>query len=281
MGQLIEVAAESWLRQTVGAFAPMFLIGALLFWVQRWTQTTLVRLLGWRGLVFSTGWIGTPVHEVSHVLVGKLFGVRILEVRPFEPDERSGVLGYVRYVVPRLRLSELHQVVGTFLMGIAPLFGGALALLACRWLALGREENARFLEAGRAFAFALSSDRPPAVMEAGWNLLQQGYAPILERAPQDPWLALYLFASFAIATHLAPSQADLRGGMRGLLILLLVGLTGNVVALAAGADVSIVTALLAEATGPLTTLLSLALSLTVGFGAVLFAVDKGWRLIAE
>jgi len=102
-------------------------------------------------------------------------------------------------------------------------------------------------------------------------LMIASYAPIVEH-PNDPWLWLYVYLSLAIGTHLAPSNADLRGGRRGLIVLLVLAYLANVFALFIDGDPSRATAFLAQISAPMVTLLAFALSLNLGLGAMAFAL---------
>lgn len=76
--------------------------------------------------IYLTGWIGTPVHEISHVIMCMIFGHKVEEVSLFKPESESGVLGYV---VHRYDSKSFYQSVGCLFIGIAPLLGNmALAL---------------------------------------------------------------------------------------------------------------------------------------------------------
>lgn len=254
-------------RQLVLGLGLLAGLGLLLFVVQRWTQTLLVRAIGWRGLVCWTGWLGTPVHEMSHVVVGFAFRVKIVEVRLFQPDPRTGVLGYVRYQVPRLHWSELHRVIGTFLMGIAPLFGGALVLLAAFRLLIPGAAAA--LEEAERCAGLLVTAPPSEVWRGLVDLVRSVYGAVFAGGAASPRPWLFLYVALAVGNHLAPSRADLEGGMPGLLVLGGLAIAANAVALLVRVHVPAVDPLLAvgwlaRATGPLAVLLLLALTLNCG-----------------
>ena len=269
--EVLRTASEAWLRQAIGGLGPLFMISALLFWVQRWAQHAWARVIGWRGVIYSTGWIGTPIHEISHLIVGRLFGVRITDFRLFSPDPNSGVLGYVSYRIPRWRLVELPQIVGTFLMGIAPLFGGAAALILLRYVLVDRAEDAAFVAAAQTFSETLASDAPGAAIDPFGALMTESFRPVWNNA-QDPRTWIYVYLSVAIGAHLAPSRADLKGGLRGFVVLAALGFIANVVATAQGAATASATATLAAWTAPMATLLAFALALNVGYGSIALAL---------
>src|SRR4051794_35631225 len=121
---------DTWLRQLVALLLLPALLGALLHVTERGTQTWLQRAIGWKGVIWWTGWLGTPVHELSHALVSLAFLHRIHEVKLFLPHPEDGVLGYVRYSIvaspPHTLARRWLGIFGTFFSGVAPLFGGSL-----------------------------------------------------------------------------------------------------------------------------------------------------------
>ena len=68
--------------------------GLLLGFVEGKSTELLYRLFGWGGVLF-TGVAGTPIHELGHYLMCRLFGVRVTEVALFRPvaGRADGVLG--------------------------------------------------------------------------------------------------------------------------------------------------------------------------------------------
>ena len=87
---------------------------------------------GNRAVCYATGFIGTPVHELSHALMCVVFMNRITEIKLFQIDEESGTLGYVRHSYnPR----NLYQLAGNYFIGVAPIIMGAVILyFAMRFL---------------------------------------------------------------------------------------------------------------------------------------------------
>ena len=259
-------------RQAVLGFGLLLVLGALIFLVQRWSQQLLSRAFGWKLVIYSTGWLGTPVHEMSHALVGWVWPwIKVDEIKLFEPDPKSGVLGYVRYSMPRLEVGDIGGArrfvtgvvarIGAFFLGVAPLFGGSLVLLLAAWLLL--PTDAVFASADRFTR--LSGASPPAEILDGFVALVRALGRALGESGATSWRTwLFLYIALCVGNHLAPSRADLEGGLRGFVMICGLVLAADTVLLllirtGVDLDPGAGAAWMAAATGPLSALLLLAL----------------------
>jgi hypothetical protein len=105
---------------------PFVLFTLIIHRLEKFTQHRLAERFGWKSILW-TGWLGTPIHELSHVAMCLVFRHRIDDVALFEPDLESGRLGYVRHSFTK---SNWFERVGNVFIGLAPLAGGAVALAA-------------------------------------------------------------------------------------------------------------------------------------------------------
>lgn len=179
--------------------------------VAAWSKRRVLRALGWWGVPLTTGWIGVPVHELSHVLAARLLGRQVDRVQWFAPDQESGQLGAVHWQPGSGPLAWL----AVFAVGFAPLLGGALCLRAV-------------LEGA---AWALGSPVPQAPVSSDWPAWRSSGIALASWAAAattsvwrrpDPlaWSAVAAWWTVvSIAAHLSPSSSDLRGTWRGALLL--------------------------------------------------------------
>lgn len=198
----------------LGAVLGFFLIiGFALSKLQQFTQKQYYQSVGWLGILW-TAWIGTPVHELSHYLMAKLFWHRIDHVSLFKPNYASGKLGEVQHSYnPR----NWYQQIGNFFIGAAPLLGGVIVLLILFKTLLPNHQEIIVL------ANNLSWNNWTAVL---WDITRVLFN-VTNRGAWQFWLFLYL--SFAVSSHLAPSSVDQKTMWRGLLWLIAVLLLVNAV----------------------------------------------------
>lgn len=204
--------------QVIGVLGVFFLLGFLLSLIQHKTHATYRSVFGWRGILW-TAWIGTPIHEFGHVFFCKIFGHTITDIAIFQPNKETGGLGHVGHSYSKRNI--YHQV-GNFFIGAAPLlFGGAsIALLLVLLVPNGKDVLAPL-----ASSTSLSS-----VLLASWDAIR-ALLSAENIGRWDFWVFLYI--SFAIVSHMAPSKPDQRGMWHGFawIIFLLVVYNGTMLAI--------------------------------------------------
>lgn len=260
-------------QQIVWVLLPLIGFALVFHWIEVVVQKRLVQRFGWRAALW-TGWIGTPIHEASHVLLCWVFGHEIEAVALFEPDEREGRLGYVRHSYHR---HSWWQEAGNWFIGIAPLMGGATVLLLVTW-ALYPQIIAAI---GAVPAVTASAAHGTAAPQS-WDLSLLTWAQSLSSAALstfDPlslrfWLYLYLV--LCITLHMAPSASDYRGGLKGGLLLLVAWLTLNLTHALFGLSATAWFPLLEPLWTVLLTLMGLATGLALLTAALVYLATWAW-----
>ena len=186
--------------------APFVAFAVLIHWFEYLTQRRMSERLGWKRVLW-TGWLGTPVHELSHVFMCRVFGHRIDDVALFEPDRDSGRLGYVRH---SFEAGNWFQEMGNLFIGIAPLMGGSAVLAILLWLfypeaAANAAESAR-LNSADSFLLQVRDS----VVAVVTNIVT-----ISNVATVRFWTFIYLV--LCVGSHMAPSQCDYQGASRGVI----------------------------------------------------------------
>ncbi|MCP4079441.1 MAG: hypothetical protein P8J91_04005 [Pirellulaceae bacterium] len=195
----------------IGGIAPLVFFTWVIHLLEWLMQQRLARRFGWNS-VMLTGWLGTPIHELSHALMCAIFQHKIVDMALFKPDKKAGRLGYVTHTYTR---GNRYQEIGTFFIGIAPLLGGTAILLLLLMIF--------FPETGRAALFSPLPDLPLwEQVEAALKSLFSGLFRPSHLATFRLWLFLYLV--ICVGSHMAPSMSDYEGAKKGG-ILVLLGLT--------------------------------------------------------
>jgi len=251
--ELLLDALTTTARQAVIFFGPLAAAVALLHVLERLLAARLQSRLGWRS-VWLTGWLGVPLHELSHAAACVVFGHRVERLSLFSPDAQTGRLGSVQHAWDR---RNLYQQVGRFFIGIAPLLGGvAVLLILTRLLGPpGLGTPVAGAEGGLGEAFREAGRRASELVSAlaGADTAGRGRT----------WLYLYL--CLCVGAHMAPSSTDLKGGALGLALALAALLLLNLVVALCGGRLDALESLALAAVAPLLVLLLLALILGVGF----------------
>lgn len=198
------------ISRQLGVFVTLTLV---LFVLQRVIFKVSFQLMG-RRVVYISAWIGTPVHELSHALCCLLFAHKIKKMVLFSPD-KQGLLGSVTHSYNR---RNPWQVMGNFMIGIAPLFGGLFALYLLT-LSLLTDSNLLFdilTHAVFSNVSELTCVRLIDLSIALYQTMQQIY----NTSP----ISVFFWSYFcvAISLHLLPSAEDLKGVWRGFSIALIV-----------------------------------------------------------
>ncbi len=91
------------------------------------------RLMGrGSGAIFDvTSIIGTPIHELGHAAMCKIFAHRIEEMRLWTPKPTDGVYGYVEHSYSK---RNLWARFGRLFIGMGPLFSGLGVTVFVLWL---------------------------------------------------------------------------------------------------------------------------------------------------
>ena len=205
--------------QLVILFAPIILSVFALQLIENQTQKRMTRFFGWKSNLW-TGWIGAPVHEYSHAVVAKLFGLKVNKIVPFQPDPKTGRLGYAEIAYDK---TSTWQSVGQFFVCYAPLLGGTLALLLVTFLFYPTALHTEFqVEPEQLFASSLTQ----ATNQMSSIATLENFATI------QFWIFSYLV--LAISCHLAPSSVDYKASLRGHKSVMLVGGIGLLIFLLLG-----------------------------------------------
>ncbi len=217
---------------TLTTFLELFILfGPLLFatlvshFISLRVETRIIRLAGPKAYVYLLGWLGTPVHELGHALMARLFGHRIDKLRLFAPDFRSGQLGAVHHSYDG---DNLLHVVGNLFIALGPVFLGTGVLALAGLVLLGQ---------GLHFPAAVSVeladfDAIPTTLLLWFADVGNVLVASVRSIPWDRWQTwLFVYLLLSIGSHINLSPADLEGAKGGFSVLVLVLFFANIVML--------------------------------------------------
>jgi len=193
------------IAQIISIFGVFFVFGLLLSKIQTAILKNYTSSVGWRGLLW-TAWLGTPVHEYSHAFFAILFHHQINDIVLFSPNASTGELGHVNHSYNQ---RSFYQNLGNFFIGLAPLILGPLILVLFLYLLVPRGQE--------IFSQLSGSQNSLILLMAGVKkFLVLLFSPA-NLTSYRFWIFLYL--SFCIASHLAPSKSDRKSMWSGWLII--------------------------------------------------------------
>ena len=231
--------------------APFVAFALIIHWFERVTQQRLAERFGW-GSVLWTGWLGTPIHELSHVAMCHLFRHRVDEVALFQPDRESGRLGYVRH---SWKAGNWFEEIGNLFIGIAPLMGGSVVLTILFWVFYPSAANAAVEVTQSTEGAGGIIDQTSAV---AWQIGSEILAWQNLFTPRF-WIFLYLV--LCVGSHMAPSRSDYNGASRGVFLVGGILLGTTLLLAASGVEPTRIIGAFVGAAGPLFAILGLTVLL--------------------
>lgn len=207
---------ETTIIQLLSLFGIFFVFGFLLSKIQAAVLKNYLSSVGWRGLLW-TAWLGTPVHEYSHALMAIIFRHKIDQVVLFSPDANTGELGHVNH---SYNPKSFYQSLGNFFIGLAPLIIGPIILVVLLYILVpqGREVFGQLAGSENSLAAFLNGIKNFLSSLFSWNNITS----------YRFWIFLYI--SFCIASHLAPSRSDQKSMWQGWLVIVVYLFIFNLVA---------------------------------------------------
>ena len=214
----------NFLTQTVFSVGIIFLFGLFIALCRR----GFCRTIGRKGplLLVITGAVGTPVHELSHALMCLLFGHRVDEIKLYRPNANDGNLGYVKHSYNK---KNLYHQIGNFFIGIAPIICGSGVLLLLMRLSVPTVFDEFVSNIGLIAKFSYSEIAFADIWDI-FTISIKAFLVVFDLSHADNvWWWVFITLALMISSHMELSGSDIRGGVKGLLILLGVLLVADVV----------------------------------------------------
>ena len=260
------VAAPVWLetlKLLLIVLAPFVAFAIVIHWIEMITERRLAERFGWKSVLW-TGWLGTPIHELSHAFMCWVFRHKIKEIALFEPDQKSGRLGFVRHSFdPRNRF----QRVGNFFIGIAPLIGGSIGLALLLWMF--------YPEAARTALELTGQDAEGDAIQKSIGIATTIFGNVINvQNFFTPRFWVFIYLVLCVGTHMAPSPTDYEGAWNGVFIFGAVLIAGVFLLALAGVDSDRMVNTMVGAMGPLFAILGLAVVLCSVAAVIVYAITS-------
>ena len=258
-----------WLLAVV--LIPFVVFALIIHWLEQRIQLRLASRFGWSSVLW-TGWLGTPVHELSHALFCLVFRHRINEIALFKPDLKSGRLGYVDHSFTR---GNWFEELGNFFIGIAPLIGGSVVLTALLWCFYPDAATEILSIARGTEAVAPEDSMVGIISDLTMSLIRTIAAPA-------NWLTwrfwIFMYLVLCVGGHMAPSASDYDGAGRGVTMVAIILIAcGLLVSLLGFETDELLRSLLAMLT-PVIAVLSLTIAICFLATAVVFAITVPFKV---
>lgn len=218
------------LFETLCVTGALVLTGMVLGVLEHRTNFYVQSVFGMKGIMV-TAWIGTPIHELGHLLMCYLFKHRVSGFKLFSLRPREGVLGYVNH---SWNSKSLYQNIGNFFIGMGPIFSGTAALILGMYIFLPDS----FAMFSNTLTFEPGQPGPYTMMKI-FTLTAHIFESIFSienLVSFNFWV--YFALAIAISSHIALSKEDLKGAGRGLVTIFTFILLVNIVVLLLNADIS-------------------------------------------
>lgn len=224
--------------QLISLFGILIVVGFFIHIMERQSVKFIYKSFGGKGLLV-TSWIGTPIHELGHYVMCKIFNHQVTAVQWFPKNQHASVLGFVEH---RYNSRSLYQRIGVFFISIGPLFSGLLALSLLLYALLPNSYDTFVHFTKSIQPTSLTSENITLILTASFEMISTIFT--LDNMTSIRFWIFILLAA-CICTHISLSPADLRGAFSGLLTMAITLFIVNWIAILIGFSTSAVISMLA------------------------------------
>lgn len=185
---------------------PILIFGLIITKINNYVSSKLRTKSKWWLYTLCSS-IGTPIHELSHLIFNLIFGHKIKSVALFRPikSKKDGILGYVDFTY---NPKSIYHNIGLFFSGIAPMIGGSIVLfLIMKFLLPEVFVSLEYFEINNLNIIEILNNIKYSVM-SNMELIFKNYGKIEN-------LIIFLVLAFSISTHMSISTEDLKSAMQG------------------------------------------------------------------
>lgn len=211
-------------------FGSIIIFGFILYILSSMTRRIFAKTLGSKIEVYITGWIGTPIHELSHALFCLLFRHKINDIKLF--NAKSDTIGYVLHSYDS---RSWYQQIGNFFIGVGPIIVGTL-IVYILFLLLAPElkeniftiPNIKYKQVFNSEILSIVYYTISSSFVYTYNIFVNIIKNVIINSSFKSitfWVFLYL--SISIASHMELSPADISHAWKGIIVIFAVSLILN------------------------------------------------------
>lgn len=208
-------------------FGNIIIFGFILYLLSSMTRRIFAKTLGAKTELYITGWIGTPIHELSHALFCIIFNHQINDIKLF--TTKSDTIGYVLHSYDS---RSWYQQIGNFFIGVGPIIIGAL-IVYFLFLLLAPELKENI------FSVNIDYDKSTGILNMIYSGISNIFISILNifsniiknifasQSYKNIGFWIFIYLSISIASHMELSPADISHAWKGMLVIFAVSLIFN------------------------------------------------------
>ncbi len=193
--------------------------------MEKQSQIYLTRTFGKKGILI-TAWIGTPIHEIGHLIQCIIWRHKVKSVKLLQTDDKNGVLGYVEH---QYNPNSLYQRIGNFFIGIGPIISGIGSIILAMYLLVPQSFSTlqaqiqQSTSTGQKLDMHMLQTLAEAVLAMSKSLFTSGNFA-------EPTFWIFVILAISISSHIALSKPDIESSYQGLLTIFYVLILYNLVA---------------------------------------------------
>lgn len=213
-------------------FGSIIIFGFILYILSSITRRIFAKTLGSKTEVYITGWIGTPIHELSHALFCILFKHKINDIKLF--NTKSDTIGYVLHSYDS---RSWYQQMGNFFIGVGPIIIGTLIVYLLFILLAPELKSNVFEMPAKEYKQVFNSDilsifyyTISNIFTYTYNIFINIIKNVIEHSSFKSitfWIFMYL--SISIASHMELSPADISHASKGIIVIFALSLILNTI----------------------------------------------------
>jgi hypothetical protein len=212
-------AALSGLIQ-IGIFiVPGLILAFIINYESAFVQKRALMALGRGWYLGLFGWLGTMVHEIGHAFFCLIFLHKITAIKLFQPDTKTGTLGYVKH---SYNPKSLYQVIGNFFIGVGPIVFGTVVIYLLSYLLLGLNPFELVVKLNLGSSSIYSWDALMQIVRVLWSSSVNLLGEVFSGPNFSSWqLYVFIYLVFAIGTSITLSPPDIKGALKGFIVILI------------------------------------------------------------